>query len=438
MKRRWKVLSLCLVGYVATVLAGCSGSTNTSGPESGQKGVTLTFGTHQNGLPTSGIVQELAKEFEQETGIKVDFQISPDAQWRDLLKVKMDSGEAPDILCADTPINLASSMRMDQYCVPLNDQEWVKRIDKNVLPAISVDDKIYGITFPGKKIYLYVYNKEIFENLGLEIPTTYEALKSACETIKAAGIIPIYEATANGWHQVLPLFETAGVYLQEEPDLYEKLNANQMDLDDIPKLQIIIEQLKECSELGYFGDDYLSNSVETAKESMAKGECAMFVAESAWRQEVKADYPEFDVDKLGIFVMPWGDNQMIGVNPASNAYFINKDSKHVEEAKQFFEFLARPENLQKRLDGQPALSEICWPEIAGKYSAEDQEYFDRHETAMVMQIAANYIDNQWMDIGKDLESMFAGAMTPEDVVQSIMSRRTEQARLQKDPAWSQQ
>ena len=110
------------------------------------------------------------------------------------------------------------------------------------------------------------------------------------------------------------------MYQAKHPDLYEKLNKNEVDLDSVPELLTIIKELKEFSELGFYGDDYLSNSVENAKEAMANGNVAMFMAESAWRDEVKADFPDFDVSKLGIFTMPWGDNQTIGVNPASNAY----------------------------------------------------------------------------------------------------------------------
>ncbi|HHU70700.1 MAG TPA: extracellular solute-binding protein, partial [Clostridiales bacterium] len=281
----------------------------------------------------------------------------------------------------------------------------------------------------------YVYNKEIFENLNLEIPTNYEEFKNVCQTILDAGTTPVYEATTNGWHQVLPLFESGGLYQQNHQDLYKKLNANEMDLDDIPELLTIIQQLKECAELGYFGNDYLSNSVENAKEAIATEKAAMFIAESAWRNEILADYPDFDINKLGIFVMPWGDNQHIGVNPASNAYFINKESKNADEALKFFEFLARPENLQKRLDGQPGLSEVCWPEISGRYSEEDQAYIDAHEKGLVVQVAVNYIDSQWMDVGKDLESMYTDALTPEGVLETIMNRRDDQALLQKDPAW---
>jgi len=431
-----KVFSLTMVAVLSVgMLTGCGNKNENTTNEGTKKNVTLTFGSHQSGLPNSGVVQELAVEFEKETGIKVDFQISPDAQWRDLIKVKLDSGEAPDIFCADTPISLASSMKFEEYAVPVTDQEWVSRIDKNVLPAISINDKVYGITFPGKKMYFYIYNKEIFANLGLEVPTTYEELKNVCQTIKDAGIIPIFEGTTNGWHQVLPLFESGGLYQKNHEDLYNKLNANETDLDQIPELLTIISQLKESAELGYFGEDYLSNSVENAKGAIATEAAAMFISESAWRDEVKVEYPDFDTSKLGIFVMPWGDNQVIGVNPASNAYFINKDSKNVEEATLFFEFLARPENLQKRLDGQPGLSEVCWPEIKGKYSAEDQAYIDAHEKATVMQVGVNYIDSQWMDVGKDLESMYTGSLTPEGVLDTIMNRRTEQAELQKDPSW---
>nr|WP_297935018.1 ABC transporter substrate-binding protein [uncultured Blautia sp.] len=407
-----KVLGLSLAAVMAAgSLSACGSDEKKEEGSDGKKTVTLTFGSHQSGLPTTGTVQDLAKEFEEETGIKIDFQISPDAQWRDLIKVKLDSGEAPDIICADTPINLASSLHMDQYCVDLSDQEWVDRMEESARSAVSVDDKTYGITFPGAKMYFYLYNKDIFEELNLEVPTNYDEFKDVCQTILDAGITPIYEATTNGWHQVLPLFETGGLWLADDPEIYDKLNANEVDLDEIPHLLTIIGQLKECAEAGYFGEDYLSNAMENAKEAMA-------------------------TEKMGAFVMPWGDNTAIGVNPASNAYFINKESEHVEEAKQFFEFLARPENLQKRLDGQTDLSALCWPEIESKYSEEDQALIDSLEKANVVQTSVNYIDSQWMDVGKDLEAMYTGAATPEDVLKTIMDRRTEQAELQKDPGWT--
>ena len=45
-----------------------------------KKNITLTFGSHQSGLPSSGIVQQIAEEYEEKTGVRIDFQITPDAQ----------------------------------------------------------------------------------------------------------------------------------------------------------------------------------------------------------------------------------------------------------------------------------------------------------------------------------------------------------------------
>lgn len=439
-KRLVKLISaICMTALVGSVLTGC-GSSNSGGDNknasSSESSVTLTFGSHQSGLPTSGIVQKLAKDFQKETGIKVDFQISPDAQWRDLLKVKLDSGEAPDIFCADTdPLSIETNVHADKYCVDLTKEKWVKRLDPNVIPSVSLNKKVYAITFPGKKMYFYVYNKDIFSKLGLKVPTNYQEFKNVCQKIKDSGVTPIFEGTQNGWHQVLPLFETGAMYQEKHPNLYNKLNKNEVDLDSIPELQTIINELKECANLGFYGKDYLSNSVENAKEAIAKEKAAMFIAEPAWRNEVKADFPNFDISKLGIFVMPWGDNQAIGVNPSSNGYFINKNGKHIKEAEEFFDFLARHENLQKRLDGQPGLSEVCWPEIKSRYSKEDQAYINSLKKGMVMQVGVKYINQQWMDVGKDLEAMYTGAMTPKQVLKSIMDRRTEQAKLEKDPHW---
>lgn len=420
----------------AGLLIGCGSDKEESSKGSAKK-VTLTFGSHQSGLPTTGTVQELAKDFEKETGIKVDFQISPDAQWKDLVRVKLNSGEAPDILCIDTPVHMTSSVRVDEYCVDLSDQEWVGRMEENAKKAVSVDGKTYGITFPGAKMYFYLYNKDIFADLGLEAPKTYEEFKNACKTIKEAGITPIYEATTNGWHQVLPLFETSGLWTKTDKNVFDKLNANEVMLEDMQSILTILEQMNECAQAGYFGEDYLSNAWENAGEAMASGKCAMTIAELGFRGQIEADYPDFKAsEKLGAFVMPWGDNTGIGVKPAANAYFINKDSKYTEEAKQFFEFLARPENLEKRLEGQTNLNDLCWPEIKGRYTEEDQAYIDSLEKTTVAQSAVDYIDFQWMDIGKDMEAMFTGAMTPEDVLHALVERRNEQAKLQNDPGWS--
>jgi raffinose/stachyose/melibiose transport system substrate-binding protein len=416
-----------LIGALALVLS--------AGAFAQGKAVSLSFGTHQSGLPVSGIVQKLGADFEKETGIKIDFQIVPDAQWRDLLKAKIQAGEAPDIFCSDAdPLSLYDRVRPDTSCMDLSGQEFVKRMASSVLPAISYKGKVYGITFPGEKIWVYFYNKDLFAKLGIKAPTNYAEFKAISAKIAASGIVPVYEALQNGWHQVLPLFESGPLYQTTNAGLYDKLNANAYNIKDIPQLKTIISQLKEFADLGYYGKDFMSNSIEGDYKAIAEGKAAMVLEGIGWGTQAETDFPALK-GKLGIFVMPWGDNQIIGINPASNAYFGNVKSKHQKEILQFFAFLARHDNLQKRSDGDPQALAMCWPEIATKYPKDYADYLAKLKRGTVMQAAVKYVDSQWMDVGKDLEAMYAGASTVDQVLQTISARRDEQAKLQKDPSW---
>ncbi len=408
------------------------GDTATTG---GNEKITLTFGSHQAGLPTSGIVQEIAKDYEAETGIAIDFQITPDAQWTDLLKTKLGVGEAPDIFCIDAdPMALYDIWRPDINCVPLTDEEWVSRMDPGVLPAVSIGDDVYGITFSGYKVWWYYYNKELFEELNLSVPTNYEEFKDVCQKIKDAGVIPVYEAVQDGWHQQLPFYELGGYYNEKNPNFYEDFNANKVKISDISEPLTVLKQLKEFQELGFYGDDYMSNSASGDYQAIAEGKYAMTLEGFGWEQALVDAYPEME-GKIGVFTMPWADAQCIGTNPASNAYFISATSEHVQEAKDFITYLASHDVLQKRLDGDPQTIALCWPEIAPEYPESYVTYLDSIGKGTCLQAACYYVGDQWNDVGKDIAAMYAGTLTPEEVLQNFSDRRDEQAKLQGNENW---
>jgi raffinose/stachyose/melibiose transport system substrate-binding protein len=76
--------------------------------------------------------------------------------------------------------------------------------------------------------------------------------------------------------------------------------------------------------------------------------------------------------------------------------------------------------------------------VTGTLLSNQQAFLDAHpDRGTVYQTAVNYVNPQWMDIGKDLVAMFTGSMTPEDVLKSIDERRAEMATTAKDPAWGE-
>lgn len=432
-----KAAAVMAAVLLAGSITGCGSSGQAEGGSGTEekKNITLTFGTHQSGIPSCGVVQDLAEQYEEKTGVKIDFQISPDAQWRDLLKVKLDSGEAPDIFCVDAdPLSLYSRVRPDENAVDLSGEEFVGRMADYAKECVSYDGKVYAIRFAEPKLNFYNYNKKIFADLNLEPPTTYEEFKNVCQTIKDAGITPIFEATQSAWHQAVPLCVTGGFYESLEPGLYDALNENRKDIAEVDMMLTVLKQMNEFAELGFYGEDYLSNTAESDKTEFGEQRVAMTIASQGFASNIEQNYPEME-GNVGLFVIPFGDSNVLGINASSAAYFINSKSEHIEEALDFFRFLAEPENLQYRQDNNPEERGLCWPEIEPDYPKEVNDYINSLESETVLQVGVKYIDPQFMDIGKDIEAMYTGAMTPEQVMENISRRRAEQAKLQKDPAW---
>ena len=147
--------------------------------------------------------------------------------------------------------------------------------------------------------------------------------------------------------------------------------------------------------------------------------------------------PGSDPNNIGVFLMPLDDNQLMNVNPGGPTMFIYQGSPHIAEAKQFFDWLTQPAQLQYFIDNAPQVLTMPFAGIKAKFSPSQQAFMDKYKDkrGIVYQIAVNYINSQWMEIGKDITAMFTGAMTPEQVLESVDKRRAEYAKAAKDPAW---
>src|SRR6185369_3647917 len=224
-------------------------------------GTTLTYIASQNWVLDSEM--ELAKQFEAETGVHVDFQIVPSDQYFNVLETKLEAGgEGIDIFggqSGKTDIQLQLDVRKN--AVPVTDEEWVKRMNPLSVEQISLDGVTYGLTIWDTVggSWVVVYNKKMFADNGLSVPKTYAEFAAACQTLKDAGITPIYEPFADGWHHVLWFLEMGPVYEAATPGLADALNANKATFAGNPTMLTALTELKEMYDKGYFGEDALAN-----------------------------------------------------------------------------------------------------------------------------------------------------------------------------------
>ena len=403
-----------------------------------EPGTTITYIASQNWVLDSEI--ELAKKFEAETGVHVDFQIIPSDQYFNVLETKLEAGgEGIDIFGGQSgKTDIKLQLNVEKNAVPLTDQEWVKRMDPLSVEQISLDDVTYGLTIWDTVggSWVIVYNKKAFADNGISVPKTYADFAAACQTLQDAGITPIYEPFADGWHHVLWFLEMGPVYEAANPGLADDLNANKATFAGNPTMLTALNQLKEMYDKGYFGADALSNEFANTEVSMAEGKYAMTVNRFGLPSQIHAAYPDVPEDNFGFFVIPLADNQIWNVNPAAPSKFIYSGSKNIEAAKAYFEFLTRPENLQYMLDNEAQFAMLNFKGVKAELTADQQAFIDTYkEQGTVYQTAVNYVNPQWMDVGQVLTAMFTGAATPEQVLEDTDQRRADMAKAAGDEAW---
>ena len=401
------------------------------------EGTTITYMASQDWVQDAEM--ELGEKFTEQTGITVDYQIIPSDQYTTLLMTKLNTGECADIFGSQAgQFDIVTQLNVEKNAVDLSGEAWADTVDPLAAAETSVDGKLYGQPVQDvSAVWAIAYNKQEFDKLGLSVPTNYEEFKAVCEAIKADGMIPIYEAVSDGWHHQLWFCELGVAIENAEPGTAEKLNNNEMGFADSATALQLGEQIKEMVDLGYWGDNYMSNEYANAAKAIASGECAMTVANQGFPTEINAAFPDFPAEDIGFFVMPLCDNQVLNMNPVGPTRFIYSGSANIDAAKQYLAFLAEPENIQYQIEKVSKFNTLPFTTAKDAYSPEISAFYAAYpEHGTVYQTSVNYVNPQWMEIGKELVAVLQGDQSADDMLKNIDRNRADQATAAKDPAWN--
>ncbi|WP_232303911.1 extracellular solute-binding protein [Pseudofrankia sp. DC12] len=145
------------------------------------------------------------------------------------------------------------------------------------------------------------YNKKIFSDHGLSVPTTWDALVSDAATLQSAGVQPFSASGQQGW----PITRLISGYLYRSlgPDAMKDIADGKAKLTD-PQYVEAATKVAELGKNGYFGKGVGSIDYDTAFNQFLSGKAAMLYMGS-WALTNIGDPKQDQVGAENIGFMPF-------------------------------------------------------------------------------------------------------------------------------------
>ena len=176
------------------------------------------------------------------------------------------------------PAEYTSAIVANSSIVALINEDVIQPLDDLVaqygqdIPArqlITVDGKVMAVAFMANAQHL-VYRGDVLEQVGLDVPTSYEDVLAAAEAIRAAGIMeyPVGGAYAAGWNLAQ---EFTNMYIGTGGEFFKPGTA-EVSINNAQGVQAL-EMMKALTE--YMTPDYLTHDSNATSAEWEAGNVAL-------------------------------------------------------------------------------------------------------------------------------------------------------------------
>jgi raffinose/stachyose/melibiose transport system substrate-binding protein len=351
--KSWRPVPL-LAATVACILAlgACSAGSLGSNDEGG--GTTLTF-LVDNADASLKPAQALAEAFHAKNpDITVQVQTRPGGSEGDnIVKTRLSTGEMTDLFLYNSG-SLFQALNPKQNLTPVTGEAWASQVEEVFKPTVSVDNELYGAPITGSSAGGILYNRTVYEKLGLQVPKTWAEFMANNAKIKAAGIDPVIQTYQDTWTSQLFVLADFHNVAAADPGWAEKYTAGQVKYAQEPAIKGF-QRLEEVHKAGYENKDYRSMKFEKGVSDLAAGKGAHFPMLTFAVGTLAASDPDH-INDVGFFGQPGDDASKAGMTiwmPAGLYIPKSTEGAQLEAAKKFVTFVASPEGCDVQTKAYP-------------------------------------------------------------------------------------
>ena len=299
----------------------------------------LVFAIWDNNLMDYIDQNDMAGKF-QETYPNINIEvekIKDDSEYWNAMKMRASANQLPDVMF-NKPFTLS---RFKDYLIDLSDLDATK--NNELAAGYGLDGKILGIPMTAGYEYVY-YWKDMFEEAGVEVPTTWDQLKEVSMTLQDyyGKDNPDFMAIALGAKDEWPDYP----FMEFMPALEggNGQNWNDMAKTDAPfaadtDIAKAYQKVYDLFTSGVFGKDPLGLGSDQATALFAQKQAAITALGDWGLQNIQNGTDDYS--QLGTFYLPARNTESdpFRVIVQGDSFMgITTHSKNPEAAKAFVEW----------------------------------------------------------------------------------------------------
>ncbi|MEP0518754.1 MAG: ABC transporter substrate-binding protein [Hyphomicrobiales bacterium] len=303
-------------------------------------------------------------------GIKVKFTPSAPAEYNAVLNSKLEAGSAGDLITC-RPFDASLSLYEKGHLAPVQDLDGMKNFSSVAKSGWSTDDGSVTFCVPmASVIHGYIYNKDAFAEVGVEVPTTEAEFFAALDKIKADGnYIPMAMGTNDQWEAATMGYNNVGPnYWKGEEGRLALIKGDQKLTDEAWIAPF--RQLAKWKD--YLGDGFEAQTYPDSQNLFTLGRAAVYPAGS-WEISGFNSLAEFEMGAFYPPVQNAGDECYIS-DHTDIAIGMNPKSPNADAAKTFLNWV-----------GSAGFADLYANSLPGFFSLSN------HEIAMADPLAQEFV-----------------------------------------------
>lgn len=360
---------------------------------------------------------------EQNPDVTVEFELKTFEQIQQTAQMILNTDEAPDVMeinkgNATAGLYAKQGLLTDLTAVAA-ERGWDDILGTSLQTTARYDDQgimgggpLYGITTYGEFVMVY-YNKDMFAERGLDVPTTLEEFEAIADTFVAEDIVPISLGASSVWPQTQNFYELA--LYEADRELVETYQLFKGDLDfHGPAFTFGAERFAQHIANGYYGENANGVIQDDATAAFSQGSFPMMITGSWMFGNFQNQITDFD---WGIFLLP---GKTFNTGSGGNLLVVPENAQNKDLAYEFLELTlsAEVQTLMANAGGIPVNADL--DQIEDDKNRELNEAF---ATIVANDGLAFYPDwpaPGYMDVlGGGIQQLIDASITPDEFLDQI-------------------